>query len=208
MDGITTIGARVGAIQQTIAALAPRPPVATTATSATTAARTGGDAFAAALASEVAQQAPVAAPAEGALPDVPGFTSEQVGNARAVVAAGAAMGLSLRDQALGVMTAMGESSLRVVDHGDAAGPDSRGLFQQRDNGAWGTYAERMDPTASATSFFRALTRVTGRDGMAPTLVAHAVQRNADPQHYARYWDRAVALVGRLTGATAAQVTGG
>lgn len=204
MDGITAIGARIGAIQQTIATLAPR----TAAASATTsAARTGDDAFSAALASQVALQAPSAAPATGALPEVPGLTAEQVGNARAVVQAGAAMGLSLRDQALGVMTAMGESSLRVVDHGDTAGPDSRGLFQQRDNGAWGTYAERMDPTASATSFFRALTRVTGRDGMAPTLVAHAVQRNADPQHYAPYWDRAVALVGRLTGATTEQVTG-
>ncbi|QGQ18835.1 hypothetical protein GC089_05745 [Cellulomonas sp. JZ18] len=136
---------------------------------------------------------------------MPGLTAEQVGNARAVVAAGAATGLSLRDQAIGVMTAMGESSLRVLDRGDAAGPDSRGLFQQRDNGAWGTYAERMDPTASATSFFRALARVGGRDAMAPTLVAHAVQRNADPQHYAKYWDQAVAVVARLTGATRAQV---
>lgn len=143
----------------------------------------------------------------GALPAVDGFTAEQVGNAAAVVAAGQGMGLSLRDQAIGVMTAIGESSLRVLDRGDAVGPDSRGLFQQRDNGAWGTYAERMDPTASAQSFFRALQRVGGRDAMAPTLVAHTVQRNADPQHYARSWDSAVALVARLTGASPAQVAG-
>ena len=45
------------------------------------------------------------------------------------------MVLSLRDQAIGVMTAMGEYSLQVLEYGDAAGPDSRGLFQQRANGA-------------------------------------------------------------------------
>lgn len=208
MDGIAGIGARIGAIQHTLASLSPRPVTAPRATSAGT---TSADAFAATLASAVAQGAPAAGPtpaAADALPAVAGFSLEQVGNARAVVAAGAAMGLSLRDKAIGVMTAIGESSLRVLDHGDGAGPDSRGLFQQRDNGAWGTYAERMDPTASATSFFRALARVGGRDAMAPTLVAHAVQRNADPQHYARHWDQAVALVARLTGASPAAVTGG
>lgn len=142
----------------------------------------------------------------GPVAPLAGFTAEQLANARAVVEAGRAMGLSLRDQAIGVMTAMGESSLRVLDHGDAVGPDSRGLFQQRDNGAWGTYAQRMDPTASATSFFTALARVDGRDAMTPTRVAHTVQRNADPDHYTRYWDGAVRIVGHLTGATPAQIT--
>jgi hypothetical protein len=140
------------------------------------------------------------------LPVVPGLTREQVGNAAAIVRAGAGMGLSLRDQAIGVMTALGESSLRVLDHGDRVGPDSRGLFQQRDNGAWGTLAERMDPTASAQSFFRALARVVDRDATVPTLVAHRVQRNADPQHYARWWDQAVGTVAALTGASRATVT--
>lgn len=51
------------------------------------------------------------------------------------------------------MTAMGPSSLTVVDHGDAAGPDSRGLFQQR--ASWGTYAHRMNPAKSAAQFYQA-----------------------------------------------------
>lgn len=195
MDGITAITQRMAAIQETIASLAPR------ATSAPLAAAPG--AFADVLAAEVGRTTP-STPA-GALPEVAGFTAEQVGNAAAVVEAGRSMGLSLRDQAIGVMTAIGESSLRVLDRGDAAGPDSRGLFQQRDNGAWGTLAERMDPTASAQSFFRALQRVDGRDHMAPTAVAHAVQRNADPNHYTRSWDGAVRLVTALTGASAAQL---
>lgn len=200
MDAISEITQRMATIQQTIAALTPRTTtaVAPGATSATGAAAGSASAFATTLAQEVR--------ATGQLPDVPGFTAEQVGNAAAIVEAGRGMGLSLRDQAIGVMTAIGESSLRVVDHGDTAGPDSRGLFQQRDNGAWGTLAQRMDPTASAQSFYRALQRVDGRGGMTPTAVAHAVQRNADPNHYARSWDDAVRVVSRLTGASPAQVT--
>ena len=87
-------------------------------------------------------------------------------------------------QTVAVMTAMGESSLINVDHGDAAGPDSRGLFQQRDNGAWGTYADRMNPQTAATNFYTALLRVEGWETLPPTIAAHRVQRNADPNHYA------------------------
>ncbi|MDR1513939.1 MAG: hypothetical protein LBS56_10775 [Propionibacteriaceae bacterium] len=100
------------------------------------------------------------------------------------------------------MTAMGESGLRVLDHGDAIGPDSRGLFQQRDNGAWGSLADRMDPYISATNFFRALMAVPNRDTMTPTQVAHAVQRNADPNHYTRWSDPAEEVVEALGSVTA------
>ncbi|WP_250443306.1 hypothetical protein [Actinotalea sp. C106] len=208
MDGIAAISARIATLQSTLHTLggaAPRAPHAPSASAVD---------FASVLAAQTAatQTAPAQAAAvqatPGALPAVPGYTAEQVGNAAAVVETGRTMGLSLRDQALAVMTAMGESSLRVLDHGDTAGPDSRGLFQQRDNGAWGTLAERMDPAASSRSFYSALTRVEGRDTMAPTLVAHTVQRNADPQHYARYWEGAVSLVARISGTTPAQVAAG
>lgn len=195
MDGIAGITDRMTAIQATLASLSPRVAgdptgAGTLATVAPARATAAGRTFEAALTAAVDSQR---------TPPVEGFTEEQVRNAAAVVETGRSMGLSVRDQTIGVMTAIGESSLRVLDHGDVAGPDSRGLFQQRDNGAWGTLAERMDPAASAASFFRALQRVEGRDAMAPTLVAHAVQRNADPQHYARSWDDAVRLVSRLTG---------
>src|SRR3712207_5748235 len=162
MDGIAAIENRIAMIQSSLAALRPQPAVtsavtvraagSTTASSAPSASATR---FASALATEVAHttsSAPVA-----------GYSGVQLDNARAILGAGHELGLSLRDQTIGVMTAMGESSLRVLDHGDKAGPDSRGLFQQRDNGAWGTLAQRMDPGASATSFFTALQRVGGRD---------------------------------------------
>lgn len=35
--------------------------------------------------------------------------------------------------------------------------------------------------------------------MEPTIAAHRTQRNADPYHYERFWDDAVALVGALSG---------
>jgi hypothetical protein len=181
IDGIT---ARMGEIQATLDALAPRQVSATSSA-----------AFASVLATESARATGGPVQVAGG----PDLTGEQYANAEAIVAAGRGMGLSLRDQAIGVMTAMGESSLRVLDYGDKAGPDSRGLFQQRDNGAWGTLADRMDPTRSAQSFFRALAGVAGRDGMTPTAVAHKVQRNADPNHYAKYWDDAVAITARIAG---------
>src|SRR3712207_8538206 len=62
--------------------------------------------------------------------------------------------------------------------GDAAGPDSRGLFQQRDNGAWGSYADRMDPTTSATNFFLALQEVPDWRALPPTIAAHRTDRKS------------------------------
>jgi hypothetical protein len=130
---------------------------------------------------------------------VAGFDGEQLANAAAIVNAGQALGLDTCAQTIGVMTAMGESSLRVLDNGDAVGPDSRGLFQQRGNGAWGSYADRMDPTTSATNFFRALREVPDWHALPPTLAAHRTQRNADPYHYERYWDAAVEVVTAMAG---------
>jgi hypothetical protein len=126
------------------------------------------------------------------------YGPEQLVNAAVIIRAGKAMGLFVRDQTIGVMTTMGESSLMVVNHGDAAGPDSRGPFQQRANGAWGSGSDRMNPTFSATNFFKALTGVGGRGVMTPMAVAHAVQRNADPLYNAKYWNDAVAVVTKLT----------
>lgn len=140
------------------------------------------------------------------IPDGPigvmGWKGVQLRNAAYIMNAAVELGLSRRDQTIGVMTAMGESSLIVIDHGDAAGPDSRGLFQQRGQG-WGTYQCRMDPTCSAQSFFRALMKVSSREAMQPTIVAHTVQINADPNHYTKFWPDAEKVVAALAGAIAA-----
>ena len=133
------------------------------------------------------------------LPDKVGpYQGEQVTNAGYIIKAGQAMNLDAKSITIGVMTAMGESSLINIDRGDAVGPDSRGLFQQRDNGAWGTYADRMNPTAAATNFFKALIAVPGYLSLEPTIAAHRTQGNADPFHYAPFWPDAVLMVATLT----------
>ncbi|SFL26933.1 M23 family metallopeptidase [Geodermatophilus ruber] len=139
---------------------------------------------------------------------VAGWSGEQLVNAALILQAGEALGVDARGQVIGVMTAMGESSLTVLDRGDAVGPDSRGLFQQRDNGAWGSYGDRMDPTVSATNFFRALLEVPGWQTLPPTIAAHRTQHNADPYHYARWWDAALEVAGALSGAAVEQLAPG
>ncbi|HPA81791.1 MAG TPA: peptidoglycan DD-metalloendopeptidase family protein [Thermoanaerobaculales bacterium] len=126
------------------------------------------------------------------------YQGEKVLNAAYVIKAGQALGLDAKSITIGVMTAMGESSLRVLDYGDGAGPDSRGLFQQRANGAWGSYSDRMDPTISSTNFFKALMQVPNYLSLEPTIAAHKTQRNADPYYYTPFWAPAVEMVSVLT----------
>ena len=128
------------------------------------------------------------------------WKGEQIKNAAAIVAAGKKAGVNQRGQTIAVMTAMAESGLTALNRGDAAGPDSRGLFQQRDS--WGTLAERMDPASSATLFYRALERVNGWAELESTVAAHRVQRNADPGVYAKFWEDAVQVVASVTGQSA------
>ncbi|MDJ0318614.1 CHAP domain-containing protein [Arthrobacter antibioticus] len=137
------------------------------------------------------------------LPTTPvaGFEGEQLKNAALIINAGQKLNLSTQGQTVGVMVAIGESGLRVLDHGDGPGPDSRGLFQQRDNGAWGSYTERMDPTISATNFFKALLKVSRWESMTLTAAAHVVQGNADPDHYTKYAQPASAVIASLAGIT-------
>ena len=94
------------------------------------------------------------APSGGTVPGgaVAGFDAEQIRNAAAIMRAASDLGLPVAAQLIGVQAAIGESTLRVIDFGDGAGPDSRGLFQQRANGAWGSYGDRMDPHASSTNY--------------------------------------------------------
>lgn len=125
-------------------------------------------------------------------PAGPEYTNAQMENAAAVIAAGRVDHVPERGIEIAVMTAMGESSLLNLEHGDEAGPDSVGLFQQRD--VWGPRAVRLDPVASAHRFYTQLLAIPNWDQRTPTEAAHAVQINADPDHYTPYWERAVALV--------------
>ncbi|MBF4562397.1 peptidase M23 [Microbacterium sp. VKM Ac-2870] len=137
-----------------------------------------------------------------------GFGREQLDNARTIIDAGRDAGLPVRDQTIAVMTALGESSLQNIDYGDwetggVTNPDgsrttSIGLFQQQDG--WGTREQRLDPYTASTLFYRAMVADVPepeRSATDPTTVAHRVQINRDPQHYAPYWPLAERIVGVL-----------
>lgn len=144
------------------------------------------------------------------LPDSIGaWNKEQLGNAAIIIQTGQQMGLDTTAQKIAVMVAMGESSLRNINHGDdARNPDgsmncSLGLFQQQWclGGTWGTKPEDvLDPANAAKMFYEALTKNEAyRAGETPTYVAHKVQGNLDPHHYEPMWADAAKVVDQLTG---------
>lgn len=149
---------------------------------------------------------PAAPAAPGVIDDstvIAGYDAEQLTNALYITTAATAAGLNATAQILGVMTAMGESSLINIDYGDnAINPDgsvadSIGLFQQQ---SWkGTVAERMDPTTAATIFYTDLVNVDGWETLEPTIAIHRTQGNSDPYHYEKYYDDAVEIVSWLSG---------
>nr|WP_017201475.1 hypothetical protein [Microbacterium barkeri] len=138
---------------------------------------------------------------------VEGWSGEQLENAATIVRTAAAMGFPRDGQILGVMTAMGESSLRNIDYGDwetrgFTNPDgsrtsSIGLFQQQD--WWGSVEQRMDPATSATLFFDRLGRLPDWQAMDPSHAIHRVQVNTDRDYYARFQADATAVVDALSG---------
>lgn len=138
-------------------------------------------------------------------PAIAGYSGDQLANASLIINAGTTAGLDSQGDIIGVMTAMAESGLRNLDHGDnLAGvtnpdgtpTDSLGLFQQQH--WWGTATQRMDPTTAASLFFAALTKVPGWKTMTPTAAADAVQGNADPDLYTSFFADATTVVSTLT----------
>lgn len=135
---------------------------------------------------------------------------EQVKNAQLIDKAAASLGLSGQASRIAIITAMGESSLINIDYDDnARNPDGSianggGLFQQQPSQGWGTWEQVMDPTYAATSFLtgpghdrkRGLVSIAGWETMEPTLAIHKVQINSDPNHYARFYAEADAIIAR------------
>lgn len=143
---------------------------------------------------------------------VAGYNAEQLTNAAFIMSAATSLNLGTDAQIIGVMTAMGESSLINIDYGDnATNPDgsiadSMGLYQQQ---KWkGTVEERMDPTTSATIFYTDLVAVDGWQTLEPTIAAHRAQNNSDPYHYEPYYDPAVEVVSWLSGQNLSPMSSG
>lgn len=130
---------------------------------------------------------------------VAGYGPDQLANAALIVAAGKEMAVPEQGWVIAVATAMQESGLNNVRYGDAAGPDSRGLFQQRGN--WGPESVRMDPKGAARLFYQQLLKLPGWQSMPLTEAAQAVQHSAFPWAYAKHEQPAREVVGAVEGVT-------
>ncbi|WP_405516951.1 heavy metal transporter [Streptomyces canus] len=131
------------------------------------------------------------------------FTPEQAVNAATITAVGTGRGLPERAVAIALATALQESGLRNIQHGDR---DSLGLFQQRPSQGWGTPQEILDPTYAAGEFYKHLVKVRGYQDLPLTVAAQRVQRSGYPEAYAKHEPDATLLAAALTGTSAATLT--
>jgi len=129
----------------------------------------------------------------GPAQDVAGqpLDAEQLANAQAIVATTAQKHLPARAAVIAVATALQESSLRNLPHGDR---DSLGLFQQR--ATWGPSNLRLDPAASTGLFLDALEKVPGWPALPTAVASEQVQHSAFPGAVAKWEPAASALVAK------------
>ncbi|EPD55129.1 hypothetical protein [Streptomyces sp. HGB0020] len=131
------------------------------------------------------------------------FTPEQAVNAATIAAVGTGRRMPERAVTIALATALQESGLRNIEHGDR---DSLGLFQQRPSQGWGTEKEILDPTYAATVFYEHLAKVRDYTKLPLTVAAQRVQRSGFPEAYAKHEPDAALLSAALTGNAAATLT--
>ncbi|WP_338700182.1 heavy metal transporter [Streptomyces sp. Q6] len=131
------------------------------------------------------------------------FTSEQAVNAATIAAVGTSRGMPERAVTIALATALQESGLRNIRHGDR---DSLGLFQQRPSEGWGSEKQIMDPVYAADRFYAHLDKIPGYSRLPLTVAAQRVQRSGYPQAYAKHEPDATLLSASLTGRAAASLT--
>ncbi len=131
------------------------------------------------------------------------LTPEQADNAALLGATALRRGLPARATTIAIATALQESGLRNLEHGDR---DSLGLFQQRPSQGWGTPEQVMDPVYATGAFYDALEQVDGYQDLPITEAAQAVQRSAFPEAYAQHEVRARAWASGLSGYSPAVIT--
>ena len=153
----------------------------------------------AATSTQATPQAPAATPAvSSGLPQRSAtLNAKQAENARMIIRIGRELGVPDRGIAIALATAMVESHLRNLDHGDR---DSLGLFQQRPSQGWGTPAQIRDRDRSIRVFYggpgdpngsatRGLLDIRGWESMEFTVAAQRVQISAFPDRYGQ-WETA------------------
>ncbi|MGW6202182.1 M23 family metallopeptidase [Streptomyces sp. NPDC055089] len=113
------------------------------------------------------------------------WSQEQQRNASVITNVARSRGLPPRAAVIGVATAIQESMLHNIRHGDR---DSQGLFQQRPSQGWGTVAQVIDPIHASNSFFEHLGKVDKWQVKPLTQAAQNVQRSGFPDAYAK-WEK-------------------
>lgn len=151
------------------------------------------------------------------------LTQQQLTRAATIITVGKADKVPARGQLIALMTALTESSLRVLSNttaypesgsipndGDGGDHDSVGLFQQRPAAGWGTVEHLMDPIWSSRAFYggptgpnhgspRGLLDVDDWQAMDPGAAAQAVQVSAYPDRYAVNQPVAKKILSTLSG---------
>ncbi|WP_405998696.1 hypothetical protein [Streptomyces sp. NBC_00829] len=131
------------------------------------------------------------------------LSAEQAANAATISAVGTAHGMPERAVTIALATALQESGLRNIEHGDR---DSLGLFQQRPSKGWGTTTQIRDPVYSSGKFYEHLAEVPGYSRLPLTMAAQRVQRSGFPQAYAKHEPEATLLSAALTGRAGGALT--
>ncbi|WP_308014005.1 hypothetical protein [Streptantibioticus parmotrematis] len=124
------------------------------------------------------------------------WNDEQVRNASTITNIARTRSLSPRAAVIAVATAMQESGLNNLTHGDL---DSVGLFQQRPSQGWGTVGQLTDPVYATDRFYDALIKVADWQTMPLAQAAQTVQQSDVPNAYAKWEQDAGALVAKTWG---------
>lgn len=151
------------------------------------------------------------------------LNKQQLTRAATIIAVGNQQQIPARGQLVAIMTALTESSLRVLSNtsayphsadipndGDGSDHDSVGMFQQRPAAGWGTVENLMDPVWSSRAFYggpngpnhgspRGLLDIHGWQSMDPGAAAQAVQVSAYPDRYAVNQPIAESVLSTLSG---------
>ncbi|MFI6296276.1 hypothetical protein ACIBEJ_32100 [Nonomuraea sp. NPDC050790] len=121
---------------------------------------------------------------------------EQAQISATIAAVAARRKLPERAVVIAYATALQESKLFNLDHGDR---DSLGVFQQRPSQGWGKPKQIMDPVYSTNKFFAALVKVKNYRKMPLAEAAQEVQRSAGGYAYAPHESDAKILAAAFTG---------
>ena len=138
------------------------------------------------------------------------WSGESITVAAAIIDKGSALNVPERGILIALMTAMQESKLQNLDHGDR---DSIGPFQQRPSAGWGTVDQIMDLNYSTAAFYggptgpnqgtpQGLLDIPDWESKGMGAVAQAVQVSAYPDAYAKWEDEARELLTALGGGSA------